>query len=113
MFDGQPKEVVFYQTSDGAIPCQDWLEDLPDHRTQARIQKRLIRLQTGNPGDYKSVGAGVYELRIDFGPGFRIYFAFAGKQLVLLLCGGNKSTQATDIESAHEYWQDYQKRETL
>jgi putative addiction module killer protein len=111
MFDGQPKEVIFYQTADGAKPCQDWLEDLRDRQTEARIQNRLIRLRAGNPGDYKSVGGGVYELRIDFGPGFRIYFAFAGQQLIFLLCGGDKTTQDTDIEAADRYWKDFKERE--
>jgi putative addiction module killer protein len=73
----------------------------------------LIRLRAGNPGEHKSIGGGVYELRLDFGPGYRVYFAFAGRQLILLLCGGDKSSQTQDIETAHRYWEDYQERESL
>ena len=62
-------------------------------------------------GDYRSVGEGVYELRIDYGPGYRVYFGQVGTTIVLLLCGGDKSTQAADIRKAKEYWTDYEKRE--
>jgi putative addiction module killer protein len=68
------------------------------------------RLQTGLLGDWDSVGEGVYELRIDFGPGYRVYFGQEGKLLILLLCGGDKSTQTKDIKRAHAYWKDYQTR---
>ncbi|GAB4194869.1 MAG: hypothetical protein Fur006_40860 [Coleofasciculaceae cyanobacterium] len=62
-------------------------------------------------GDYRSVGEGVYELRIDYGPGYRVYFGQVGTTIVLLLCGGDKSTQVADIRKAKEYWADYEKRE--
>ncbi len=108
MFDGQPKATLVYHTATGG--CQ-WVTGLRDRQTVARIEKRLIRLRAGNPGDYKAVGVGVYELRLDFGPGYRVYFAFAGQQIILLLCGGNKSTQASDIEDACDYWADFLQRE--
>ncbi|NOT62807.1 MAG: type II toxin-antitoxin system RelE/ParE family toxin [Acidobacteria bacterium] len=110
MFDGQPKETIFYETVDGVRPFEEWADGLRDRQALARIEKRLIRLSAGNPGDYKSVGAGVYELRIDHGPGYRLYFSFSGQQIVLLLCGGVKATQAADITAAHDYWQDFQER---
>lgn len=113
MFDGQPKETIVYHAAPGVSPFDEWIAGLRDRQTVARIQKRLIRLRAGNPGDYKAVGAGVYELRLDFGPGYRIYFAFSGQQVVLLLCGGDKSTQASDIASAIAYWEDFQKGEGL
>ncbi len=112
MFDGQPQLVEFYETLDGKQPVQEWLEYL-DTRTDMRIAARIERLQLGNPGDYKSLGNGVYEMRIDFGPGYRVYFALSGISIVLLLCGGTKKTQQADIETAYEYWSEYKKRNKL
>ncbi len=110
MFDGQPKEIIVYETAAGLRPFAEWLAGLRDREAQTRIEKRLYRLRGGNPGDYKTVGLGVYELRIDFGPGYRLYFAFAGARIVLLLCGGAKNTQAADIKQAQHCWQEYQQR---
>lgn len=78
-----------------------WFNGLRDDRAKARILARLRRLSTGNVGDTKHVGAGVSELRIDYGPGYRIYFARRGEQVVLLLTGGDKSRQQADIARAH------------
>jgi putative addiction module killer protein len=89
MFDGQPQEIVLYEKSDGTRPFEEWLGEIRDRRAIARIDARVTRLQGGNPGDYKSVGAGVYELRIDYGQGYRLYVAFAGNHLILLLLGGD------------------------
>ncbi len=77
-----------------------WLDGLRDILARARIQVRVERLATGNPGDVKSVGEGVSELRIDYGPGYRVYFTKRGQKLVILLAGGGKRTQATDIKTA-------------
>ncbi len=71
---------------------------------------RLERFRLGNVGDWKSVGEGVLELRIDWGPGYRVYFAQDGKEIVLLLCGGEKGTQVRDIKDAKKYWRDYRGR---
>lgn len=79
---------------------RSWLADLRDRRAVARIAARIDRLKLGNPGDVKSVGGGVSELRIDYGPGYRLYFKRVGQEIVLLLCGGDKSTQDRDIERA-------------
>jgi putative addiction module killer protein len=103
-------EVRRYRTATGKYPFEVWLAGLRDARARARISVRLLRLQTGLFGDCKSVGAGVHELRIDYGPGYRIYFGQEGQTLVLLLCGGDKGTQTSDIEKAHGYWQDYKAR---
>jgi putative addiction module killer protein len=78
----------------------DWLADLKDERARAKISVRIRRLSLGNPGDVKPVGEGVSELRIDYGPGYRLYFVRRGAQLIVLLCGGDKTTQAHDIETA-------------
>jgi putative addiction module killer protein len=99
-----------YQTAEGKSPLTEWLEDLRDGATRARIVARLDRLKAGLLGDWKTVGSGVCELRIDHGPGYRVYYGQEGKTLILLLCGGEKSTQAKDIERAHAYWKDYKAR---
>ena len=77
-----------------------WLDGLRDINARARIQVRVERLATGNAGDVKSVGEGVSELRINYGPGYRVYFTKRGRELVILLAGGDKSTQASDIKTA-------------
>jgi len=78
----------------------DWMARLGDHRARARIAARIDRLGLGNPGDVEPVGEGISELRIHYGPGYRVYFVRRGKKLILLLCGGDKSTQAKDIKIA-------------
>ena len=78
----------------------EWLDDLRDLRARARIQARIERLAMGNPGDVRPVGEGVSELRIDHGPGYRVYFTKRGQELIVLLAGGDKSTQAEDIRTA-------------
>jgi len=77
-----------------------WLDELRDTQARARVQVRIERLIAGNPGDVAPVGEGVSELRIDIGPGYRVYYKKHGRELILLLAGGNKSTQARDIKAA-------------
>ncbi len=77
-----------------------WLDGLRDIQARARVQARIERLATGNPGDVEPVGAGVSELRINYGPGYRVYFKKRGRELIILLAGGDKSTQAKDIKAA-------------
>lgn len=103
-------EVREYQTIAGEIPLTDWLRGLRDPVTRARVVARIDRLKAGLLGDWKLVSDGVFELRIDVGPGFRIYYGQDGKLLILLLCGGDKRTQSKDIENAKTYWKDYQAR---
>jgi putative addiction module killer protein len=79
-----------------------WLRKLNDSRAVARVLVRIDRLAAGNPGDVKPVGQGVSEIRIDYGPGYRVYFLRDGERLILLLSGGYKSTQARDIQTAHD-----------
>jgi putative addiction module killer protein len=105
-----PFEIEYYTTREGRKPFKGWLESLKDVRGRAKIRVRLDRARLGSFGDNRSVGEGVQELRVDYGPGYRIYFAVEGKRLLLLLLGGDKSRQQRDIETAKGYWQDYQER---
>ncbi|TRT59660.1 MAG: type II toxin-antitoxin system RelE/ParE family toxin [Microcystis aeruginosa Ma_QC_C_20070703_M131] len=103
----QPREIERYVTADGQIPFDNWFDSIRVSKTQTIISKRLDRVRMGNLGDYRSVGGGVFELRIDYDPGYRIYFGQVGTTIVLLLCGGDKSSQIKDIRQAQEYWRDY------
>ncbi len=104
------RELEVYLTAEGRAPFTEWLDSLRDTRVRVKIRTRLNRIRLGNFGDSASVGEGVKELRIDFGPGYRVYFGQAGTKVVLLLCGGDKSTQTQDILQAKSYWKDHQKR---
>ena len=84
-----------------------WIENLRDRQARQRIAARLTRIQAGNFGDVKPVGEGVSELRIDYGPGYRVYFGEEAGHIVILLCGGDKDTQTRDIKDAKEYWKEY------
>lgn len=108
----RPREIRNYLRADGTNPFEDWYNSLRDTTGKNRIQLRLKRVMTGNLGDCKSVGEGVFELKIDFGPGYRLYFGQVGLTIVLLLIGGDKSTQERDIGKAIQYWRDYERRES-
>ena len=99
-----------YATASGRIVFQSWLDSLSDRLAQARIAARLERLTAGNFGDCKPVGGGVSELRIDYGPGYRIYFGKDGERLVILIGGGTKKRQDNDIAAAQACWADYKRR---
>ena len=103
-------EVRQYQTAQGRKPLQEWLAKLRNPGARARSAARLDRLSAGLRGDWKSVGGAVCELRIDFGPGYRVYYVEDRSGSILLLCGGIERTQAKDIEKAHAYWKDFQER---
>ena len=111
IMEAQPKEIRRYITPDGRIPFLEWYYSLRDSKAKFKIDARLERVELGNLGDYRSVGEAVFELRINYGPGYRVYFGQIGSTIVLLLCGGDKSTQEQDIRKAKEYWADYEKRE--
>jgi len=100
-----------YRDAQGRERLTGWLKGLKDTRARARIYARIDRLEGGNIGDCEPVGEGVYELRIHYGPGYRVYFCYAGQQIILLLCGGDKGTQKEDIKQAIAYKQDFEKRE--
>jgi putative addiction module killer protein len=100
-------EIKEYITDKGLSPFRRWLDSLKDIRVKARIQARILRLEFGNLRDHRFVGQGVHELRLDFGPGYRVYFGLDDNTLVLLLLGGDKSSQQGDIQKARKFWMDY------
>lgn len=102
--------LLFYQTAAGHRPFADWLAELADANARARIEVRLNRLVLGSFGDCEPVGGGVLELRVSWGPGYRAYFARVGQEVVLLLCGGDKTSQQRDINRAKSYFEDYKAR---
>ncbi len=83
-----------------SVEFDQWIGTLKDQRAAAKVFDRIYRLENGNPGDVKSVGSGILEMRIDYGPGYRIYYTRKDAVIILLLCGGDKSTQAKDIRRA-------------
>ena len=99
-----PYRLEYYLDDNGDAPFTQWLYSLRDKVAVYRIRARLDRVQFGNFGTIKSVGGGVIEMKIDHGPGYRLYYAKSGKTVVLLLIGGDKSTQQKDIETAKAYW---------
>lgn len=104
------KELRFYRTKEGKEPFVDWIEALKDRVGRAQINNRLNRVTLGHYGDCEPVGEGVYELRIHYGPGYRIYFTDQENTIVLLLSGGSKRTQEKDIKKAKQYWAEFRGR---
>ena len=102
-------EIRYYIAVDGYEPFADWFADL-EPVSRAKIARAIARMEQGNLANVKSVGEGVLEYRIDFGPGYRVYFGRDGETLIILLTGGTKKRQQRDIDAAHEYWQDYKRR---
>jgi len=103
-------EIQPYYTQDGKIPFAQWQDDLRDHLAKIAITRRLYRAAQGNFGDCKPCQDGVWELRIDIGQGYRVYYARHAESVVLLLCAGTKRTQQADIVRACAYWRDWQTR---
>ena len=103
-------ELRYYQTRSGRRPFVEWLDGLDDRAARYRIESRLATVAAGSFGDVKSVGNGVLELRVRWGPGYRIYFATVGEVVVLLLCGGDKRNQDDDIDEAKAYFDDFKRR---
>lgn len=100
--EATPKEVLICQSDDDKEPFTEWLNGL-DPKTRGIVRNRIDRLESGSFGDTRSVGSGVFELRIDFGPGYRVYFGQSGNE-VHLINGGAKQTQDKDIDAAKEFW---------
>lgn len=96
-----------FLTPQGQSPYRTWLTTL-DPAVRARVQARVLRFETGNLGDHKTAGGGVWEARLPFGPGYRLYFGKVGASVILLLLGGDKSTQKSDMKRARQYWVAYQ-----
>lgn len=97
------KDIKVFQTNTGKKPFNDWLHEVKDRKDRARIRRRIDRLQMGHYGDFKKIHKDLYELRLFFGPGYRVYFTEQGDEIVLLLLGGDKKTQSRDIEKAERY----------
>jgi putative addiction module killer protein len=108
--EAREKTILTYVKADGSAPFNDWLLTLRNRKARALIRTRINRVRLGNLGDCKSVGEGVSELRIKFGAGYRVYFGQEGDTIIILLSGGDKSSQDKDIKQAKKYWQDYQRR---
>lgn len=106
--EATPREIVLCATDEGKEPFTDWLNTIRDAKTTAIILKRIGRVEDGNFGDVEPVGEGVSELRIDFGPGLRVYFGQIGTK-VHIISGGTKATQVADIKAAKKFWSDYAK----
>lgn len=102
-------EVEIYEIDIGKCPYSEWLNALKDIQGRAKIRTRIDRLKLGNFGKCDPVGEGIRELKIDFGPGYRVYFGQIGTKCVLLLCGGSKKGQSNDIDKAKEYFEDFKK----
>lgn len=102
------RELRIYCTKEGKMPFTDWLQTPKDSTGRAHITNRLNRVVTGNYGDCKPIGDGVHELRIHYGPGYRVYFS--EQEDTLLLIGGRKQTQDSDIKKAKKYWAEFRER---
>jgi len=102
-------ELLEYVKDGGRTPFEVWLKRL-DQTTRARVRTRLNRLRLGYLGDCKSIRGGVLELRLDFGPGYRVYLVRIYSDQLGILCGGDKQTQKKDIQTAQRYWKDYQEK---
>jgi len=102
-------EIRKFRRADGLIPFDRWMAKLKDERAKARVLVQVDRLRLGLAGDWRSVGEGVFELRVHEGRGYRVYFGRDGKAIVILLCGGDKSTQRRDTDLARAYWQAYRR----
>lgn len=102
--------ISYYLTAAGGKPFKEWLDGLKDVAARQKVRVRLDRVRLGNIGKNRSVGGGVYELKIDYGPGYRVYYGLDRKTVVLLLLGGDKSSQKMDITQAQTYWEDHKRR---
>jgi putative addiction module killer protein len=105
-------DIRYYVASDGRQPFAEWFAAM-EVIARAKLTRAIVRLEQGNFSNVKSVGEGVFEYRVDFGPGYRVYFGQDGPSLVILLTGGTKKRQQRDIGAAHAYWQDYKERKRV
>jgi len=103
------REIKKLELQNGLVPFDEWFDSLRDRKMQTAVDARLARVRAGNFGDHKSVGGGVFELRIVLGPGLRVYYGLHGKEVVVLVGGGDKSSQARDIRRAQQLWQQFTK----
>ena len=108
--ESTPRTIDYYYARGGQAPFKEWLNAIDDNPTRQILDARLARVRRGLLGDCRFVGSGVWELRVDVGPGYRIYFGQEGSAQVWLLCGGQKESQAKDIQSARTFWADHTRR---
>ena len=111
--DAKVRIIEYYTTAAGKQPALSWLSGIKDSLAQAILYKRIQQAGLGNFGKTRNVGNGVNELKIDYGPGYRVYFGVYQDELILLLVGGTKRTQHSDIEKARDYWAQWQKEKKL
>jgi len=104
------REIIYYQTEEEKIPYRNWFDALRDIKAQQIITRRVNQAALGNFGDHRNLPVGVVELKIQYGPGYRIYLGRDGDTLIVLLLGGDKSSQQQDISKAKAYWENYKKR---
>jgi putative addiction module killer protein len=100
-------KVIKIYSNNGKEPVKDWLSKLKDKTIRVRIRRRIDRLELGNYGDHRYLSGGLFELKLDIGPGYRIYCGEEDRTIIVLLCGGDKSSQHKDIIKAKEYWKTY------
>jgi|SRR3989339_2125561 len=103
------KRTIIYKTEAGIEAYTEYVDSLKDRIGAAKIRVRVTRSELGNFGDHRNIGQGIIELRIDYGPGYRVYIGLHGKELIILLCAGDKSSQVKDIQKAKDYWEDYKR----
>lgn len=103
-------QIEHYVTEKGVDVFSKWFDELRDKTTKVVIERRLMRIESGNLGQVRALRDGVWEIKIDFGPGYRVYYAQSGQSIILLLCAGDKSSQEADIAKAAEHWNDFQQR---
>jgi putative addiction module killer protein len=103
------REVWKLELQNGVVPFDVWLESLGDEKMRVAVDARLARVRAGNFGDFKSVGDGVFELRLALGPGLRIYYGYNGREVVVLIGGGDKGSQKRDIQRAKALWKEFKK----
>lgn len=106
-----PCEVEIYETENGKVPFSEWLIALRDVQASARILLRIDRAKQGNLGDHKFIADGMFELRVDTGTGYRVYFGRVNNELIVILWGGDKGSQQRDIEKAQQFWTDYRSQD--
>ncbi|HBB67380.1 MAG: addiction module killer protein [Elusimicrobia bacterium GWA2_56_46] len=103
------KKSIIYKTNAGIEAYTKYVDSLKNRLGAAKIRVRVTRAELGNFGDHKKIAHGIIELRIDYGPGYRVYIGLHGNEVIVLLCAGDKSSQAKDIKKAIEYWDDYKR----
>lgn len=104
------REIQYYETPNGKLPAKEWLSSLKDGLSQAILYKRIRQAGLGQFGKIRNIGDGISELKIDYGPGFRIYYGIHEDKLILILMGGSKRTQESDIKKAKAYWTEWKER---